>query len=291
MSSLKMTFSLASLILILGLVFVATPAMAEIDLTVSIPTNTDLALAKGGYLIFRNSNSTQIGSLTSNSNSVLVTPENPALPDLEKLFFGEGGTILLQGAKTVFDKDQDTTPVVGIDRRFDHDGDDATDEVDLDSGDLVITEIMWGLDNRQTTNAPVNPGAVEQWIEIYNNSGQEIPADALEGVTLKFKSGRPASSDTDTPAKDKDAKAKPPVDAAVPGITVLDRISNVVGTGWGAGLPGQNGRSLHVGGDTNVANRVDFISAYRNREKAVGKNDGENKDNWMASSKDLFRWL
>ena len=59
MSSLKMTFSLASLVLILGLVFVTTPVMAQ-----SFPIPGATAIPAKGYLIIRNDTATVLGATT-----------------------------------------------------------------------------------------------------------------------------------------------------------------------------------------------------------------------------------
>ena len=140
MSSLKMTFSLASLVLILGLVFVAAPAMAQelIDQVADFgaegtvkPGGEDLipALASttndnvtnistanippGGYLILTKADSAAtafLGTTVGTGDDVEVMPWGQ-MPNLEDLFF-EGGTILLKRTKFT------------AGNLIDHDGDD-----------------------------------------------------------------------------------------------------------------------------------------------------------------------
>ena len=52
MSSLKMTFSLASLVLILGLVFVTAPVMAQ-SMAQEVPIVASEPIPANGYLIVR----------------------------------------------------------------------------------------------------------------------------------------------------------------------------------------------------------------------------------------------
>ena len=247
------------------------------------------------------------------------------MPDLEDLFFDEGGTILLTAV---------TSPIVvadgsisgGLDNyTFDHDGDDdgflpgsdvansdgiadndisdaaengtenaypgdikdpaspsitahpMTPDRNIVANDLVITEIMWALDNRlKGTDADTT----QQWIEIYNTLNVPIPTTVRAGLKLVFSMGRPIASDADTKATLVDADAKPPVVDAL-GTTVLDRTSNVGSGGWGSLPPGQNGASIVANGD--ASDRIEFISMYRNRGK-LGKNDGSNRGHWIAST-------
>ena len=141
MSSLKMTFSLASLILILGLVFVTAPVMAQIDQVAglgsatvdSTPDNVDNLGVTGGVIPANGHLVLYKGDNVAASGLPAVAPSNavfhpwPNMPDLEELFFGNaGGTIALKGTKTAFNT---ATPpaVIEPDYRFDHDGDDDGD--------------------------------------------------------------------------------------------------------------------------------------------------------------------
>ena len=153
MSTLKMTFSLASLILILGLVFVTAPAMAQsrtIDVDVAISTLTInnnagtavTSIPAGGYLILSKA-PTPAGARTvaDNNAGLPALPANAvhgvwaAMPDLEALFGEEGGTIVLKASQTNVDDagavattgaTRGLKPALGSfpDYRYDDDGDD-----------------------------------------------------------------------------------------------------------------------------------------------------------------------
>ena len=310
MSTLKMTFSLASLILILGLVFATAPAMAQIDqrlyigassdtnapdastdgidnaAAVTIPANGHLIIHKGARTIedpdFMNTEGLPVALPTG---AVAIQWEN--MPDLEELFFGNaGGTIALKATQTYMRGDPLAIfPSNGTDFRIDPDGEedpiDLTDNRDIAENDAAITEVMWALDNSQAGTDDVDN---RQWIEIHNRLDYPLPTT---GLILHIKSGRPGSTqiskndveamvgDNDTP----DDLADDTLDTQ--GRTVLDWFSNVDGNGWQNTPPGQNGFHVDAGG--NLDSRVDFVSMKRNRGK-LGKTEGTNLGHWSAST-------
>ena len=153
MSSLKMTFSLASLVLIIGLVFATAPVMAQADLVVTLPSltlpaSTEVAATAAGDAEERFTviSAAQITLPTGNSTSVSL------FPDLEERFL-VGTTIALLAP-------------AGLGR----DGEPISAVADALNGpvlakDVVISEIMWGLDE-----AVFAMRTDEQWIELYNST-------------------------------------------------------------------------------------------------------------------------
>ena len=131
-----------------------------------------------------------------------------ALPDIQRLF-AEGGTISVLGP--------DTTRA---------------------SKDVVISEIMWGLNLRQA----VGDGRKdEQFIELYNTTAATIN---LSTVSIVFNT---ANS----------------VPAVPTGKVLLDQVGNVEGTGWViTDAPGQSGSIPAVGDPSNTPS-VSLISMYR----------------------------
>ena len=172
------------------------------------------------------------------------------IPDLEDLFF-RGGTILL------------TVKAASDGALIDHDNDTDTDARQYAHRDVIITEIMWALNNAQIGS---DRETSRQWIEVYN--ALDVPVN----VILSGKYGRTAST---APSDE----------------VMLDRISNVVGSGWELTGLGQNGFDDDIAGTPAVdaipgtpANygspNVDFVSMYRTER---GK-DGWVKGHWAQSS-------
>ena len=256
----RLKFSLVSLFLIMGLVFVAAPAMAQ---TVEISA---AVLPADGYLIIRNTSFAGLPT-TPPPGAQYVSIDN--LPNLEVLFNDVGGTILLNASTTAYaNPAADPLTVNSTDFRFDSNGDAADGMRDLKAGDLVITEIMWGVNKAVAGTSTYND---HQWIEIWNATGQTIPAAALSGLSLDFSYDYPAPLNANM---DPNHGTDDGTDA--PGKVTLDRVSNVVGTGWDVDL-GQNG---FAAADNNE-NRERFISMYRDSENDRGRQIG---DGWLKSS-------
>ena len=124
MSTLKMTFSLASLIFLIALI--AVPAMAQdTDATFQLPANVPAE----GYLILTNDGNDGPTTATNYLPSGLGTPDNvtvmqwSGMPDLEALFYS-GGSLILTYPKSV-QSDPATDPVTYTENYgIDHDGDD-----------------------------------------------------------------------------------------------------------------------------------------------------------------------
>ena len=126
-------------------------------------------------------------------------------------------------------------------------------------GDLVISEIMWGLDGTSTN---------KQWIELYNASKQTYTF-ANGSLNLRFSdtSANPLPNTVFTPSHDANRQVK-----------VIDRMSNIGATNnrkaWN--VPGRSGNTLQ--------NRP-LVSMYRvihyTRGTAV---NGTQESGWRASS-------
>ena len=127
------------------------------------------------------------------------------------------------------------------------------------SGDLVITEIMWGLDGTSPN---------KQWIEIYNTSGQTYTF-AEGSLNLRFSdtSANPLSDEAFTPAYNANTQAK-----------VIDRVSNITN--------GTNRKSWDVPGRSgNTAQDRPLVSMYRVINYTTGDAfDGTREVSWHASS-------
>ena len=188
---------------------------------------------------------TLAGSITANGFAVISAAD---LPDLNA-FFVVGGTISLIA-------------------------DAGTGATARTAKDVVISEIMWGLDQAQ----PVASQANKQFIELYNTTGAAID---LTGAMLSF-----------------DRTAVVP--AAATGKVHLDQVSNVYLAGWVVDV-GQSGR---LGAASQTFTPTDLVSMYRNidyvkvektdhntdaaeNRKAQLKDfpDGKKKDSWKESTK------
>ena len=171
------------------------------------------------------------GAISANGFAYI---DHTALPDLER-FFGEGGSITLHNNNTEDDEDSEN------------------------SGTVVISEILWGLNIAEET--PPAKRNDYQFVELYNTTKNSID---LTNWKLKFKKGRPA------PSKD------------------IDQVSNVDGAGWIVDV-GQSG-AIALG-----KTPVNIISMYRDidyiKVEAGGDGykdgvpNGNEKVSWKASTK------
>ena len=230
------------------------------------------------------------------------------MPDLEALFFVEGGTILLQAPVTQLDADGTLIPTgtfgVGLrpkennftEFRYDHDGDDDGTAVGLPAHASAVAN-----DGKKDDKAPaeadaatvvrdINDGdlsitevmwglnkaqagtandANHQWIEIHNrNANVPLP---LKGVRLQITSGFPELGF--------DIPAVTTANNEAHGLIGVDRIEsvNALGKAWHP-----KGASGSDDGADGAAEET-FVSMYRNRGK-LGKDEGSNIGHWTASS-------
>ncbi len=126
------------------------------------------------------------------------------------------------------------------------------------SGDLVITEIMWGLDGTSPN---------KQWIELYNASRQTYTF-AEGSLNLRFSdtSANSLSDDAFTPAYNANTQAK-----------VIDRVSNIT-------KANQKGWNV-LGRSGNTSQSRPLVSMYRVINYTTGDAlDGTHEGGWRASS-------
>ena len=126
-------------------------------------------------------------------------------------------------------------------------------------GDLVITEIMWGLDGTSEN---------KQWIELYNAS-RKTYTFAEGSLNLRFSdtSTHPLSDNALTPAYNANTQVK-----------VIDRVSNINNT--------KNRKSWNVPGRSgNTSQNRPLISMHRVINYTTGKaHNGTQASSWKASS-------
>ena len=177
---------------------------------------------------YMNGVTTLSGTLNSNGFATVGADD---LPNIQR-FFAEGGSISVLSSQT-----------------------------GAVSKDVVVSEIMWGLDLNQGASNQDN----QQFIELYNTTNAAIN---LSMVTIEFDS----------------AKAVPTVPS---GKTLLDQVSNVSGAGWLiTDAPGSSGR-IPTATNTGSAN---LVSMYRNIDyNKVEKtdHDADAKKNRDAQLKDF----
>ena len=233
MLSNKLTFSLASLVVLLMVAF-CFPVAAQMAQTVDLPAAAAVTdgpaigvIPANGFAVFGETDITggaAAAGLTSMVRYTEITDTDATLQDLEK-FFMAGGTVTLVAA------------YVGGDAPTGVDADPDTDGVQMiAASSLVISEIMWGLDGE---------GTAKQWIEIYNTTDKAITAenDELYLVFNPFTSA---------------AGAK----IAATHI-VSDTVSNV-GTGGKWTMPGSSGVTTAPTTNINDPAQSNLVSAYRN---------------------------
>ena len=246
--SKKLTFSLASLVVLIALV--AVPVMAqravveittgEIAATVAPDTHSFGVVARSA---------TKLGENVAASPSDVQSPlfAVPSLPDLDEQLL-TGVTIALVAPTTRTRDggvvDADAAPPVLF---------------DIEGRDVVISEIMWGYNS----NVALFPERInEQWIELYS-TGVTIdvstwklvfvnPHDLIPAVGGKFK----LTLDDDefvTTAADDDVE-----------YMVVDTVSTLAGGGWSHARDGSQGQGgvLVRSGVTDVT-LVDMVSMYR----------------------------
>ena len=157
-------------------------------------------------------------------------PQNPDFPNLAR-FFQEGGRIELVSHATINPLPRDSGEA-----RF---------------GDVIITEIMWGLDGQSPA---------KQYIELYNASAYTYTfTDADLSFRFSKVSEAPLPDGTFAPFNNPNVRVK-----------VIDRVSN---KGWQ--VPGKNG---------DVSQNRSLVSMYRTIDYTTGEvPDGTLASSWKAS--------
>ena len=284
MSSLRMTFSLTSLILLIALI--AMPAMAQEDVSVALAgvTTGTAGMAVGD-------SEARFAVIGDDANDDHVDFAI-VLPDLqERLLVGTTIALLAPAAFQLTGTDEITSAANAVQMK-----------------DVTISEIMWALN---TNAAAFSDQRDEQWIEFYNATLTNrakgnldttvIPAN-MAGWLLHFVDQHdkiPVPKEmTVTPLTSGTAVAKVQSvveldlysndDATTAGSVLgtnetkekyilVDMVSNLEGGGWTVvtadGTYGQSGKIKQSATDTTAA--VDLISMYRNINYANVAKDHE----------------
>ena len=260
MLSNKLTFSLASLIVLLMI-------------GLCVPVGAQQIIDPGDFLIIGRGDLTAANAARSGLGmDPDLTADNylqdNALPDLE-MFFRLGGTVEL--LITTADGNGATagTPLddaIGAARITAFRADPAP-RVPVKS-DLVISEIMWGLDvdpQAAAENFALNSNR-KQWVEIYNTSDRAILL-AAAGSETQTVLGTGATAGHVTTAGSVSISLKftsytLQTTADANNVLVSDRVSNV-GTGGKWTMPGSNGVTELIDRQ-NAPSQSNVVSAYRN---------------------------
>ena len=302
MSTLKMTFSLASLIFLIALI-AATPVMAAevfsdgISGTLSAAGTTPEAGTPSSFGVISHADDASAaptGSANFTVNAVL--DGNVDLTNLAEAF--RVGTTIVLLAPALTQRDGTTTITA------------TTDAVM--TKDVVISEIMWGLNSNAATFAEEDD---QQWIELYNTTDASVNMGAWILYIVDDPGDIPAPAEIDVD-HDNDAdtdaiKVMNGVSLEVPtaGTAVqyvlVDVVSNQAGGYWkGTGWVNDIGQSGTLPRDTTTVTPVPLISMYRNiNHTNVLKGDhdadpaknrtaqlnavpsGTAKDSWKASQR------
>ena len=316
MSSLKMTFSLASLVLILGLVFATAPAMAQaIDQIADLgetlgtvdkaaapiaaltpadnanvdPLNDAVRIPPGGYLILTSAAVTDafLGGLDADETDKVQVLVWGNMPNLEDLFF-EGGTILLRRTKL--------TAADG--NKIDHDGDDDGQDEDGVDLELAITDKPDAVINDKKKDekagvvvTPADGAAATDWRDIgvrdlviteimwSRDLGLVGVGEAEfnhQWIEIYNPLGTTFILENVVLHVKGEVKGQDAINADANFIK-LDRASNEVGRGWDITGLGQSG-------NTTSDPTENFVSMYRAQR---GK-DGEARGSWGKSSEVYF---
>ena len=261
--SKKLTFSLASLVLILGLVFATAPAMAQDDVAVlltGVGIIVDVATAGDADTRFTVISVNEITGVIDTP----ITTGDTSIPDLEeRLLTGTTIALLAPAATQLGGTDAMTTVANAVQAK-----------------DVVISEIMWALDtNAQEFGNQAN----QQWIELYNTTLTSSAKGAIDTIPLNAGMGgwflyfvdthdkipKPVEAKVGTIEKVKNVVMLDLLDTDDPDVAepyiLVDMVSNLAGGGWtvvsDAGTYGQSGKIKQSGTDTTAA--VDLVSMYR----------------------------
>ena len=291
MLSNKLTFSL---VLVLMLALVAGPAFAQ-EVVVSGNLNTaadattgtatsaaDNVLAANGFVVLempgQDAEETTVNGFVE-GEVIEVTAAANQFPNIDELF-RFGGTIEL-----VLKQGTDLTGTPG-------DNETAKDLLHR----LVITEIMWGVDEGVTGDAQALP----QWIEVYNAGGDLAAGDDLrlvftsntrkeqDSITFKVSAADGSADAGNQNTTDINAYTEETV------YTVVDRVSviNRFGSRWTP--PGMSGRVTIPTPNPDGHQQSNLVSMYRKRGTNAGKTaynspadpnfaDGTDGGQWIAS--------
>ena len=305
MLSNKLTFSLASLIVLL-MVGLCLPVSAQViqvptRIPLPVPTTTEFdadsdgnieigdfaagTYGPAGFVVYSETAQAALpgGSGIAGTTSInqIVVP-SPGLPDLAA-FFRFGGTLALIGPAMI-------GPNGGT--------------VSVAARDFVISEIMWAndVDNPSTTNTGMDDR--RQWIEIYNtmsdDNGRPMATPVIQTgdtIELVFIPFRHVEGDANILAAAMEA-ATPTGGAAVPSTHIVyDVMSNLQFGKWD--MPGMDGNTTPPGTAPLDPPLAPLVSAYRNinyaRVQGINNLNNDNtvntveNRNWQLHLNDSIR--
>ena len=263
MLSNKLTFSLASLIVLLmiGLCF---PVAAQ---TVALSSGETATIASGGFVVIGRGDLTAANTALSGLG---ITPaltdanylQMAELPDLEE-FFALGGTVEL--IITTADADTDAAgnqldDAIGAVAN-------ATNHRKPVAKDLVISEIMWGLDVDPTsTGVNFDLSDRKQWIEIYNTTDLSISIDVTPDASVATDGAVTTAGSVSVSLKFTAFTNQ--TTASANNMVTSDAVSNVHLGKWT--LPGSSGVTELIDRQ-NAPTQSNIVSAYRNIDYAKVK--------------------
>ena len=284
MLSNKLTFSL---VFVLALALIAGPALAQTKTLSGTLNNATTQLGSRSFVVLEMENGAGAEAVTS-ENGILDASDTPVrtvnsgnFPDLDQLL-KFGGTIELLVRDTA-----------------------ATGAQTYATRQLVITEIMWGLNqiDASTAGSP-GPGniatSVSQWIEVYNERADDL-ASTAELRLLFTANVREANSRVGkTVALNGAAAPAAAAEPAAAGGTVYERTDTtshtytVVDSVWITSPKGNGGRSIVGANDEPI---VPLVSMYRKRSLSnngeMYRYDGNNAPTGdkFANGQDAGQWI
>ena len=260
----RLTFPLVGLIVLL--MAVCLPVGAQ-TVPVVLGPDTATTIGPGEFLVFGNQGAAAVGIRNDAIYAPVVAggsignPTN-AMPDLEA-FFRAGGTVELIITTADGNGAEEGTP---YDNAI---GAAATTTVAADpvprvpaSKDLVISEIMWGLDvdpQAATENTALNSRR-KQWIEIYNTTDRSITVHSAT-VASELNAGGAVTTAGVVRLSLKFTPFQPAATADTAPDLVSDRVSNVHLGKWD--MPGSSGVTELID-RFNAPSQSNIVSAYRN---------------------------
>ena len=251
MLSNKLTFFLSIFVVLLIMGFclsVSAQIAQEVNLWQSTSVS-NIVIPANGFIVFgkEEDDADYNGGITHPGREVTYG-SIPDLQDLEK-FFMAGGTVQIAmgvAEDAVIDgfRVSIETPVI--------DGSTVIFS-NFDFQPFVISEIMWGRDESNTTSP--NTPQDKQWIEIYNTTDLDIPiarepTTTAVSLSLVFTPFTPVGSATDSANR-----------------FIVDGVSNV-GTGGKWNMPGSSGVAMFDANNVNAPAQSNLVSAYRNIDYA-----------------------
>ena len=280
MLSKRLTFSL---VFVLMLALVAMPVMAQTAVGVTAVPDNVATTDPGRFVIVRaNTPTSTIDVAATSIGTEFLAAATDNLADI--LTFG--GTIELQMSFGSADAAGETLAKTEAAKNTAAMAPGASDDDKKAAhwNDFVITEIMWGLDDKVVSS---------QWIEIYSNSGAALPTGAT-GLRLVLYPNERRTASAGTPIQTDFGAATDNTDAIwvlVDRVGTFDRFGRL----WAPKGQSGNGITASISADNPAKNLVSMYrkqdltpagTAYKADKVGDGKfwNDGTDAGSWEASA-------